>query len=280
MKRRTYLAGLGVGSLGFGLGTQAAVDIWADRDTNISVTTDADGLIGFKQGTENGQFATQGSNGALSIDVSTGRANGLNPKARTTIDDIFRIRNQASDDQVVWIKDITDDGKDLFGDEGPLHFFRGPVEIKGFDTSEFRITSQIDPVPGTPNGVQRLSIVGLVPPVANIGRNASAQLAWINSGHPVTRRSKVDEIDQSRRRNRPITAFYGDNVQLAGGAQVGTRKGRFFLEPGEEMIVGLDADFRDFDDVTIGLNEIQIVSRSVDDAITLARGEFDATQTD
>ena len=276
MKRRTYLTGLGVAGLGFGFGTQAAVDIWANREANISVTTDDKGLVGLEAGSENGQFVNQNSSGAISIDLSTGRSAGLNPETRSTIDDIFRIRNQAGDDQVVWIKDTVDDGEDLFGDEGPLHFFRGPVSVRNFNTDARRITSQIDPVPGTPNDVQRLSIVGLVPPIANIGRDAGpTRKAWIESGHPITLLDRVDEIDQSIRSDEPIANTHG--VDIDPNVVVGKQKGRFFLEPGEEMVVGLDADFREFGDVTIDLDEIQIVARSEEDAKTLATGEFDPT---
>lgn len=284
MKRRKYLAGIGSIAAGgaFAVGTSASVDVWANRDSNVRVATDADGLIGLEPGDENGQFATT-DGGALSVDVSTGTGAGVNVDARTVIDDIFRIRNQADDKQVVWIKDVNDDGG-LFGDEGPLHFFRGPVSTtnnsgNGILGARRRVFSQLDPVPGTPGAEQRLTIVGLVPPKANIGTApGDARLSWINAGHPVT---VVDNgtptiSDAQRRAVGDATELSG--VFFDGTVVVGEEKGRYVLIPGEEMTVGLAADFSEYDanrrDFELGqvLDEIEIVSRSLEDARQLALG--------
>lgn len=304
MRRRKYLTALGsVAAAGaFTMGTGANVDIWADRTTNIDVVTDTDGLIGLSVGEENGQFA-ETDNGTLSINVTSDDASGLNVGARTTIDDIFRIQNQANDDQVVWIKDTADDGEDLFGDEGPLHFFRGPLKItdnsgNGVLGARRRVFSQIDPVPGTPDAQQRLTIVGLVPPQANIGPNPSntQRQAWINQGHPVTvvkgGDPAITESFRTSRTNNPTQD--SNNVFLNEGVVVGNSEGRFFLEPGEEMVVGLDADFAGYgldgrtlvgpggDELgsadSLLPNGIQIVSRGPADARGLATGdtEFNA----
>lgn len=54
--------------------------------------------------------------------------NALNIDTRRMVDDISQIQNGSPDNQVVWIKDTLDNQTELFGDEGPLHFFRGPVK--------------------------------------------------------------------------------------------------------------------------------------------------------
>lgn len=285
MKRRTYLGILGsVAGVGAAtMSTSAAVDIWRTTDAGVSVVSDSDGLIGFSEGEENGAFADV-SGGSLSIDISTGQAKGLNADTRTVIDDIFRIRNQSNDAQVIWIKDTLDDQSDLFGDEGPLHFFRGPVSTtndsgNGVLGARRRIFSQLDPVPGTPDSKQRLTIVGLVPPKANIGtKPGDARLSWINNGHPVTVvKGGTPAISDTDRR------AVGDgtdlsNVSFDENVVAGNEKGRFFFTPGEEMKVGLAADFSGFDgtsdDFELGqvLSEIEIVSRSLEDARNLATG--------
>jgi hypothetical protein len=297
MNRRKYIAALGSVAAGsaFAIGSSASIDIWADRETSIDVVRDTDGLISFStEGSENSQFATT-DGGTLGIDLSRARdAEGVNVGARTTIDDIFRIRNQAGSDQVVWIKDTTDDGTDLLGDEGPLHFFRGPLRItddsgNGVVGARRRVFSQIAPVPGTPGDEQRLTITGLVPAQANIGPNPTddQRKAWINEGHPVTDVNNGEPvISDSERTNRDTAAGTLSGVR-SNNVVVGNSQGRYFLEPGEEMVVGIDADFRGFsldgDDDLVGPDgtsytdplpdEIQIVSRGPDDARNLATGD-------
>ncbi|TSD09392.1 hypothetical protein DP107_15900 [Haloglomus irregulare] len=300
MNRRKYIAALGSVAAGsaFAIGSSASIDIWADRETSIDVVRDTDGLISFStEGSENSQFATT-DGGTLGIDLSRASdaegVTGFNVGARTTIDDIFRIRNQAGSDQVVWIKDTTDDGNDLLGDEGPLHFFRGPLRITSTENGALgarrRVFSQIDPVPGTPDAQQRLTITGLVPAQANISPDPSntQRQAWINQGHPVTVvKADGPAITDEFRTNRFNNPTDSNNVFLDRGVVVGNSQGRYFLEPGEEMVVGIDADFRGFsldgDDDLVGPDgtsytdplpdEIQIVSRGPDDARNLATGD-------
>jgi len=290
MRRRTYLATLGAAATGgaFTIGTGAFADVWATRDTDIEVVRDGDGLIGLEPGAENGQFAdTDG--GSLSVDLSTGNADGVTVDTRTVVDDIFRIRNQTGDNQVIWIKDTTDDQTDLFGDEGPLHFFGGPFELTdGAQRPDRRVFSQLDPVPGTPADRQRLTFTGLVPPKANIGTTpGDARLAWINAGHPVTTLSggTAQFSDAQRRQVGAATNLPG--VQIDPDIVVGNRQGRFFFTPGEEVRVGVAADFAGFsideNDRLVGPDgtdygtdplpdTIEIVSRPPGDARELARG--------
>jgi hypothetical protein len=260
------------------MGTGASVDVWADRSADVSVTTDADGLIGLTSAdAENGRFVNE-AGGTIGIDLSAGGSgDGLNPDARTVIDDIFRIRNQAGTDQVVWIKDVQDDGG-LFGDEGPLHFFRGPVQLKkGALRADRRIFSQLDPVPGTPADEQRLTITGLVPPAANIGTEPSdaQRQAWINAGHPVT--VDATKFSDAERRAPGDAAAELDGVTNDPDVVVGRSRGRYVLEPGEEMKVGLAGDFSgvaDDEAFDLGsvLDSIQVVGRSLEDARQLAVG--------
>jgi hypothetical protein len=281
MNRRKYLAAVGsiAASGAFAMGTGASIDIWANRDTNVDVVRDTDGLIALSttnedgEPLENAQF-TDTRGGTLSIDLTNQEAGGVNVGARTTIDAIFSIRNQSGNDQVVWIKDS--DTEDLLGDDGPLNFFRGPVELdNGAQQKKFRLVSAIDPVPGTPGNVQRLSITGLVPP-QNIIEEAdeeaqkSARKGWINKGAP------IENVNTK------------ELVGIDPNVGIGAKGGRLRLTSGESMTVGLDADFAgyelnngnlenaDGDDLGSAEdplpNQIQIVSRGVEDAKDLATG--------
>jgi hypothetical protein len=148
-------------------------------------------------------------------------------------------------------------------------------------------------VPGTPDTQQRLSIVGLVPPQANIGPNPSdtQRQAWINQGHPVTviKGGEPAISDEFRTKRTNIPTQDSNNVFPNEGVVVGRRNGRFFLEPGESMTVGIDADFAGYtleeetlvgpDSEALGSagsllpNKIQVVSRGPEDARALATGE-------
>ncbi len=272
------------------MGTTASIDVWANRDANVSVVKDSNGLIRLAEGGENGRFAST-EDGVLSIDISEGGAgDGISVDSRVVIDDIFRIQNQAGDDQVVWIKDVNDDGG-LFGDEGPLHFFRGPVSLEsdkgnGVLGARRRMFSQLDPVPGTPDKKQRLTITGLVPAKAVIGTSpGDSRKGWINTGHPVTvvKDSGPAVSDDVRKKDGFAPEKSGTkksgNVFLDKTVEVGNQQGRYFLTPGEEMKVGLAADFAGFDasteDFDLGkvLDEIEVVSRSPEDARSLATGD-------
>ena len=267
------------------IGSGASVAVWADREANVSVVSDSEGMLRLRPGEESGEFASS-EGGSLSVNVSGKNGAGLNADARTVIDDIFRIQNQSGSDQVVWIKDPVDDQEELFGDEGPLHFFRGPVSVtdnsgNGVLGARRRVFSQLDPVPGTPDDKQRLTVVGLVPPKANIGTDPSdgQRQAWINAGHPVTVvKGGEPAISDTDRRAVGDATNIGGNVFQNDGVVVGEEKGRYFLTPGEEMKIGLAADFSGFDEDREGfelgqvLNEIEIVGRSLEDARELATG--------
>jgi hypothetical protein len=276
MRRRKYLAALGSVAAGsaFTMGTGANVDFWANRSTNVDVVTDAEGFVGLEPG-ENGLETglVNDADGDLSLDFESDAAGqGFNQGARTTVDDLFRIRNQTGEEQVFWIKDADEGGP--LGDEGPVNFFRGPVVATGGE--RYRILSRIDAVPGTPPREQRLSITGLVPPI-NPDRDEDANLLRGIGFDP------TDPDDRDRIAKLWIEA--GNPVQITGGGITfdgdapvpnlpGEENGRLVLGPGEAMRVGVDVDYPNDGSNAAPKNvldgEIQIVSRPVDDAKRLA----------
>ena len=214
------------------------------------------GFVGLSAGTENGEFVTE-KGGEIAVDFGE---DAFNPGARSTVDDVFRIRNNAGEDRVIWIKDAAEGGP--LGDRGSINFFRGPVEATGNERS--RIVSEIDPVPGTEPTRQRLSITGLVPPgapgpgepAAGLPGDLSADRArklWIEAGGIVAEPS-------------PPTFDPDADVPYSGG-ESGENGGRLLLGSGEEMKVGVEVD-----DPAPGtrIDEIQIVARTVEDAKELA----------
>lgn len=265
MKRRTYLAAFGSAAAGMAgaIGSGASVAVWADREADVSVVSDSDGVLGITPGEENGQFVDD-SGGAISINFDEMSAEGFNAEARSTVDDLFRIRNQSGDTQVVWIKDAEQGGE--FGDlKGPINFFRGPVKV----TSKpgFQVISAIEHVPGTDGTEQRLSITGLVPPggvsVPNVDDEIISKI-WIESGGLTGKTGATI----------PEGFSYDPDADVPYSGGSGKNGGRLQLAPGEEMNVGLDVDARKHtgDDTEVGISEIQVVGRSVEDAKGLATG--------
>jgi hypothetical protein len=280
MKRRKYLAGIGSIAAGGALAvsTSASIDVWANRTAEINVVRDGEAFLNLAPGEENGHFVDTGD-GDISIDFSGASGAGFNQAARSTVDDLFRIENQTGDTQVVWIKDA--DENDAVGDLGPINFFRGPVRVTGQD--RFQIVSAIERVPGTPATEQRVSVTGLVPPNGlrdTLPDGATplpprhplpdgfdpAQL-WVKTGASVLN-TETNEFRLNPRANIPYTP---------GGVEAGTNEGRLVLDPGESMHVGLDVDFENTDDDAsdrdVSVDEMQIVSRPVDDALGLATGD-------
>lgn len=267
MRRRKYIAALGSAAAGgsFIMGTGASIDVWATRNADITATTDTDAFLRLAPGDENGQFVST-DGGTLSIDFSDASGQGFNTDARSTVDDLFRIENQTGDTQVVWIKDADEGGPK--GDiRGPINFFRGPVKATG--GSQFRIVSAIEPVPGTGPKQQRLSITGLVPPSRSGGGGSDGPELdfnplelWVRTGNPV---KTGNGVTFDPRADVPYTD---------GQATPGSFGGRLVLGPGENMKVGVDIDYTkndpNIDDTKQGIDEIQIVSRKVSDALNLA----------
>lgn len=269
VRRRKFIATMGTITAGTAAvtGSVASVDIWADRNADIGLVQDSNGLLGIEAGEENGELVSD-DGGAISIDFENlgAEASGFNAEARTTVDDIFRIRNQSGDPQVVWIKDAVEGGP--LGDDGVFNFFRGPVTATGGE--QFRIVSLVDPVPGTDPEKQRLSITGLVPPdapdIPGLSRDRASK-GWIEAGNPVrTDGPGFDGPPDS------ITFDPDADVPFSGGG--GANGGRLLLSSGEEMKVGLEVNGSnnadEVDDTDVGLDEIQIVGRAPEDAKELA----------
>lgn len=262
MRRRQYLTAIG-SAVGGGVlltGTGASVDVWANREAVIDVADDDGGFVGLSAGEENGEFVTE-TGGEIAVDFGE---DAFNPGARSTVDDVFRIRNNATEDRVIWIKDAAEGGP--LGDRGSINFFRGPVEATG--GADFRIVSEIDSVPGTDPTKQRLSITGLVPPTAPgpgepipeslppitpSPSDSELRKGWIEAGNPVDKRTGGIAFDSDA------------DVPFSGGS--GENGGRLLLGPGEEMNVGVEVD----DPAPgTGIDGIQIVARTVADATKLA----------
>jgi hypothetical protein len=259
MRRRRYLTAIG-SAVGGGVlltGTGASVDVWANRDAVIDVADDDGGFVGLSAGEENGEFVTD-DGGQIAVDFGE---DAFNPGARSTVDDVFRIRNNATEDRVIWIKDAAE-GPPL-GDRASINFFRGPVKVT--NDGRFRIGSAIDAVPGTAPTRQRLSITGLVPPFAPGPADESApplpvdlsadraRKLWIEAGGVVV---------------GPGGPAFDPNADVPySGGESGENGGRLLLGSGEEMKVGVEVDNPKPD---TGIDEIQIVARTVEDAKKLA----------
>ena len=119
MERRKFVIGLG--SLAAGgaaaTGTGAFSSVTADRDLEVDLETDENAYLRLTPGQENGEYVqtTGGTspNGVLMIEMNGQSAqpgSGINAKAVSTFDDLFRIQNQADDKKEVW---ITADYSDL-----------------------------------------------------------------------------------------------------------------------------------------------------------------------
>lgn len=90
-------------------GTGAFSSISADRDVSVTVTNDANAFLGLEpaEGT-NGVYATE-QNGQLQLrfDGTGTNAEGLNPNATTSFDDVFTVSNHGTQRVAVTIKDET-----------------------------------------------------------------------------------------------------------------------------------------------------------------------------
>jgi hypothetical protein len=123
MQRRKYLAA--IGSLAAGgaavMGTGAFTSVSADRSVSVAVADDADALLAIEPTDGPNAAYANGSGDALEINIddATSGVNGegLNDDSRTIIRDIFKIRNQGTQDVYVFIEneDIPD-GMGIFAD--------------------------------------------------------------------------------------------------------------------------------------------------------------------
>ncbi|MFB6159613.1 MAG: hypothetical protein ABEJ61_00365 [Haloferacaceae archaeon] len=103
------------------MGTGAVTSFTGDRDAKITLTNDANGMIGIQQATESPNseyFDTQNGLAVLNIGDEV-IADGFN-EGQTYIDALFELRNQSGTDQYVW---IVEDG--VKGGDKAVGFYAG-----------------------------------------------------------------------------------------------------------------------------------------------------------
>ena len=109
MERRKFLIGAGALASGSAaaVGTGAFTSVTADRTVNISTSEDSDAFLAFETGSAtNSAYVSENDNGTLSLDLDADAGaggSGVNKEGTTQINDIFKIRNQGSQDVVVYV---------------------------------------------------------------------------------------------------------------------------------------------------------------------------------
>ncbi|MDB2241284.1 hypothetical protein [Halorubrum ezzemoulense] len=110
--RRKFLAGLGALASGSAaaVGTGAFTSVNAERAVNIDVASDANAFLGLDRisGSENSQdYTTLTSTSELKLfDPQNVGGDGFNQDAVTFVDNLFKIKNQSSQKQYVWLEEI------------------------------------------------------------------------------------------------------------------------------------------------------------------------------
>jgi hypothetical protein len=120
VRRRRVLATLGAAVGGSTvLGTGAFTGVSADRSVSVAVADDADAFLSMKPSAgPNGSYAAvEDGQLALRLDGSDGTpaGDGVNDDAVTRIEDIFRIRNQGTQEVFVFVEPFGGDAVTLFG---------------------------------------------------------------------------------------------------------------------------------------------------------------------
>jgi hypothetical protein len=120
MKRRRLLAMLGTVAGGSTIiGTGAFTSVSANRSVSIEVADDADAFLSMKPspGPNSSYAAVKDGQLALRLDGTNGTptGDGVNDDAVTRIEDIFRIRNQGTQEVFVFIEEFGGDAVTLFG---------------------------------------------------------------------------------------------------------------------------------------------------------------------
>ena len=113
MNRRNVLVGLGGLAIGGGalFGSGAFDQVEAERDVTVETTDDADALLAIDVDDDYEDI----SSGVTSIDLSDDNltsAQGLNPDAETTFEDMLTITNNGTQEVTVNISVEEDDGLD------------------------------------------------------------------------------------------------------------------------------------------------------------------------
>lgn len=134
MNRRQLLVGLGglVGSGGMAAGTGAFTSVDADRQATVEVSSDTAGYLQIYPSDEesldepNATFATQtGGGNELGIDINdaagtTGSSLGAGLDSRYVFDDVFRVRNEGTQDVFVQIDSVIVDTQSSTGTGGEI----------------------------------------------------------------------------------------------------------------------------------------------------------------
>ena len=116
MDRRTLLKSLGVAGAGGAIvtGTGAFTSVEANRNVSVTVEGDANAYLSLEDtGNANSEYLNTNSAGELEIDLTgendstTGGGTGVNADAITVIEDLFKIRNQGTQEVEVTVTPLT-----------------------------------------------------------------------------------------------------------------------------------------------------------------------------
>jgi hypothetical protein len=121
MKRRQLIGTLGVAATGISavVSTGAFTSVSADRSINVQVADDSDAFVSIVPSPSlNGDYAAV-EDGQLAIRLGESNSvlagDGVNNNAVTRIRDVFRIRNQGTQEVFVFIEELGGDAITLFG---------------------------------------------------------------------------------------------------------------------------------------------------------------------
>jgi hypothetical protein len=150
MKRRKFIAGLGVLSAGGSavLGTSAVSSVTAQRNIGGTVAGDKSAYLKIQKGSNNG-FAVKNLDGQfrLGFNDDPDGGNGLNPDAVSSFDDVFQILNTGSETLLVHIEDSKDRIEFYFGESASDGTFKDSDTAKvalGPGAEKLRVGVRID----------------------------------------------------------------------------------------------------------------------------------------
>lgn len=110
MERRKFLIGLGSVAAGSAtlVGSGAFTTVEADRAASVETTDDSDAYLRLEPADgPNGTYAQKDTQGRLRININGNQdvdGHGVNPKAETTMDDVFVVENQGTQPVDFWLK--------------------------------------------------------------------------------------------------------------------------------------------------------------------------------
>ena len=135
MNRRKFVIGAAGTALGGSalVGSGAFSSVEADRDVEVAVADDSAAFLALEPGVKNGAYA-QETGGTLEINFDAGAdvaGEGFNNDATTILNDVFRVRNQGTQDVKVDISADEDDFDSIIiGDpDGSVALVETPSQI-------------------------------------------------------------------------------------------------------------------------------------------------------